>query len=482
MKMSVKSLSQQLHLFLGFQLFIIIIGLSSQMLLEGITLRLMWVSLLSLMLISLVIFYSVMRSKLVSSIYKLQDFSEILIQGDADKDLRMQGTEETEELAKSLNVLNQKLKDATQFVKQIGERNFEAEMQQGAQDADKLTLALLDMRDKLRKLSDDEDQRTWINQNIAKFGEILRMRNEELKEFTFKIISELVKVLKINQGFLFVINDDNESDVFLELKATHAYDRRKFIRKRIEIGEGLVGQTYLEKRTTYLTEIPLDYLTISSGAIEAKPVSLLIVPIMSTEGVQGVVELVSLKTFQPYQIEFVEKIGESIAITIGNLKVNERTKILLENSQKHSEELQSREEELRQNMEEMQATQEEIARQQNITEGLINNSSDTILIIDNDLRIMLFNNKFREVYAQDDKELRIGVPILNFVPNDEKDEQVKLYQRALEGENFTEYKDVYSGEIDHRYEINYFPLRHNQGKIIGACVVARDISERKVEK
>jgi methyl-accepting chemotaxis protein len=463
-------------------LFLIIAGFFLSWVLPAMTFRYVFYLIGGLIFSYSLVFYILLRNSLISPLEELNQVSTQLVKGSLKKEIEIKGLAETETLSENLNKLNHKLKEATEFIHQIGDRNFGAEMTQEYQKSDKFTSALLNMRDKLRKLSDDEDQRTWINQNIAKFGEILRARNDSFKELSLKITSELVKILQVHQGFLFILNDDDESDIFLELSAAYAYDRKKFLKKRIEIGEGLIGQTYLEKQTTYLREIPENYLQIQSGAGEAKPASLLIVPLITNEGVQGIVELASFTHFKPFQVEFVEKIGESIAITITNLKVNERTKVLLESSQLHSEELQSREEELRQNMEEMQATQEEVARQQNITEGLINNSTDTIVIVNTDLRIILVNNRVRENYAQNGIEVQLGVSVLDLLPPEEKEAYLTLYNRALSGEDFTEYTHFQMGNIDIYYEVNYFPLRQQNEKVMGACVIARDITERKKQE
>jgi PAS domain S-box-containing protein len=87
-----------------------------------------------------------------------------------------------------------------------------------------------------------------------------------------------------------------------------------------------------------------------------------LVPAILNDEVFGIIELVSFNKFEPYQIAFIEKIGESIASTISNARVNDRTNKLLEQSKQQAEELAAQEEEMRQNLEELQATQEEVAR------------------------------------------------------------------------------------------------------------------------
>lgn len=99
------------------------------------------------------------------------------------------------------------------------------------------------------------------------------------------------------------------------------------------------------------------------------PAMVLVLPLAVNGEVQGVLELSSVEKLEDHVIEFLEKLAESIASTISNVRVNETTKVLLENSQKMSEELRAQEEELRQNQEEMQATQEELNRQLREAQG-----------------------------------------------------------------------------------------------------------------
>ena len=78
----------------------------------------------------------------------------------------------------------------------------------------------------------------------------------------------------------------------------------------------------------------------------------------------GAIEIASFNPFNSHVIQFIEKVGESIASTISNVKVGIRTSQLLEKSQSQAELMRSQEEELRQNMEEMHATQEEMNRRE----------------------------------------------------------------------------------------------------------------------
>jgi PAS domain S-box-containing protein len=146
--------------------------------------------------------------------------------------------------------------------------------------------------------------------------------------------------------------------------------------KRVELGQGMVGQCFLEGETTYLTNIPENYVHITSGLGETRPTTLLIVPMRMNEIVVGVVEIANLKPFEKYQIDFLERLAETIASAISSVKTNEKTQILLEQSQQQAEEMRAQEEEMRQNMEELQATQEQMYRKNEEVENLLKQASE----------------------------------------------------------------------------------------------------------
>jgi transcriptional regulator with GAF, ATPase, and Fis domain len=232
-------------------------------------------------------------------------------------------------------------------------------------EKDVLGISLLTMRNNLKTSADEDKKRNWATEGLAKFVDILRSNNSKTSNLSENILTNLVKYLKANQGTMFVVNDENEKDVHLELVACYAYDRKKHVEKRIEIGEGLVGQAYLEKDIIFLTDVPDNYVAITSGLGDANPRCVLIVPLKMNEKVYGIIEIASFVPFEKYMIEFTEKLGESIASTIAATKINDRTSSLLAQTQIQAEEMRSQEEEMRQNMEELQATQEEMGRKEN---------------------------------------------------------------------------------------------------------------------
>jgi PAS domain S-box-containing protein len=252
------------------------------------------------------------------------------------------------------------------FIEAVSSGNYDIEL--AASGKDNLTNTLVNMRDKLKKNSEDDRKRNWSTTGLAQVGEILRSSATNSTELYDNIIKFVVKYTKSNQGGLFILNEDDEQDKHLELVACYAFERKKYLTRKVDIGDGLVGQCFVEGERIYLLEVPQEYISITSGLGGANPNSLLIVPMKVNDRIYGVLELASFNKFDDYEIELVEKLAESIASTISSVRVNDTTRTLLERTQQQAEEMKSQEEEIRQNMEELEATQEEMRRKQTILE------------------------------------------------------------------------------------------------------------------
>lgn len=303
-------------------------------------------------------------------IQEITEFLKKLAIGQTDTKFEMvvKSGDEIEEMTLALKSSIKGLNLKTDFANNIGKGNLDYEFNV-LSEQDKLGEALVNMRDSLKKAQEDEkarkiedEKRRWANEGLAKFAEILRQNNDNLDKLSNEIIKNLVYYLDANQGGLFILNDEDKNNLFLDMVATFAFDRKKHFEKRIEYGDGLVGSVAIEKETTYIEDIPNEYITITSGLGGANPGSLLLVPLKLENNVYGVIELASFKKIEKYSIEFVEKVAENIAATLSSVKINIQTNELLEKFQQQSEEMAAQEEEMRQNMEELQATQEEASR------------------------------------------------------------------------------------------------------------------------
>src|SRR5690554_406137 len=243
---------------------------------------------------------------------------------------------------------------------------------------DSLTNALINLREYMIKSKHEqerrrieEEQRNWVTHGLAQFGEILRRSSDNLEELSYEILRYLISYMKVNQGGVFFVNTSKSGEKYFEMTSCIAFDRRKYADKKVNWGEGLLGRCGLEKETIYLTDVPHDYIHITSGLGGANPGTILLVPLKTNDELYGVIELASFQKLQPFEIELVEKSAESIASTIAMVRNNIQTNKLLRETQIQAEKMSQQEEELRQNLEEMRATQEESDRRETELKGIL---------------------------------------------------------------------------------------------------------------
>ena len=353
-------------------------------------------------LLLLGIFIVLITVPLTAPIRTITRYLKIMAKGELDNVKKTESNRKDElgEMTNAMNMLADSLKEKTKFAEQIGNGELDADIKLLSEN-DTLGKALVTMRDNLKNAKKleaeykiEDEKRQWANKGYAFFAELLRKNNENLEALGNEIIKNVVKYVDANQGGLF-LQDKDEKD-YLNLVSAYAYDRRKYLESKIEKGEGLVGTCYIEAQKIYLTDIPDNYVNITSGLGDANPTSLLLVPLKNEEEVIGVIEIASFKEFEDYQIEFIEKIASTIASTILTVENNERTKFLLEQTNQQAEEMRSQEEEMRQNMEELIATQEESEKKSAEANGLFSalNTANYVVECTADGEIVFVSDSF----------------------------------------------------------------------------------------
>ncbi len=270
------------------------------------------------------------------------------------------------------NLINN-LQKAFVFIRSIASGNYTIEWEgltQENREANRENLVgeLIEMREQMKKVKETDERRLWATEALTKVDKIARVHQHDVTKLADEMLTHVIHCLGANQAGIFVINDDKKC---LDMVSCYAYERKKYIEKKVALGEGLLGQAYLEGETIYMTEIPGDYVRITSGLGKATPRSIMIVPLRYNEEIMGVLEIAAFVPFEQYQIEFVESAGEIIAASLSTVKNSEKMRKFLEQSREQAEMLRSQEEEMRQNMEELQATQEEMTRKTKEYEAII---------------------------------------------------------------------------------------------------------------
>lgn len=340
--------------------------------------------------------------------------------------------DEIGQIAGSVDKLIAGLRSTSFFAENIGKGQYQADYQP-LSTSDVLGNALMNMRDNLSKVAEEDRRRNWATNGLALFAETLRKNNNEIAQLSDIVLSKLVEYVEANQGGLFIVVEENDDDErnkpepYMQLEACYAWNKKKYLEQKVYLGDGLTGQAWQERATIYLTEVPNDYVMITSGLGQANPSCILIVPLKVNEQVFGVVELASFTAFEPFEIEFVEKIAESIGSAIATAKNNERTQKLLEESKMLAEQMSSQDEETRQTMEQMQEAQEEKERQQAIAmqkEGVFD-ANTAILYADNKFFISSGNNTSYEFLRYSQEEMR-GLSVSRIFYSEAKFEEMRI--------------------------------------------------------
>jgi len=438
--------------------------------------------------ILLYITYIFSKRFIVAPIKRITSILQRISYGHVDLDM-LSPDDQRDEMGEMFSYLNSNIKGLfkkTDFAHSIGDGNLDTSLTL-LSDEDLLGESLIHMQqslkvaheaESLRKIEDEKRQ--WTNAGLAKFSEILRLNNDKLDMLSAEIIKNVVQYINANQGGLFIYNDDEAENIHFELLATYAFNRQKFIKKQIMLGEGLVGTCALEKQTIYLSEIPDSYIEITSGLGEAKPRCLLIVPLLIEEKVLGIIELASFKEIEQYQIDFIEKLAQSIASTLTSVRTNIRTSQLLAKTQQQSEEMSAQEEEMRQNMEELQATQEEAARKTSEMQNYIDAINNSSFLIEYDIKgyITYINDAYINL-LQVPREKLVGTHHSYKMEFDvDQQKEYDKFWNDLRSGVVKRVTNKFTIEgISYSFEETYTPLVDEQGQVYKIVKIANNISK-----
>jgi len=199
----------------------------------------------------------------------------------------------------------------------------------------------------IRNLKDTtlrNQEQDWLKTNLTKFTRMLQGQRDLLTVGKL-ILSELAPVVPAQQG-VFYIMDKSGREPELKLLASYACREESGLKTSLKLGESLVGQAALEKQRVLLSDAPSDYVKVSSALGAARPMNIVVLPILFEGEVKAVIELSSLERFNSTHQAFLDQLTESIGIVLHTIEANTRTENLLKQSQSLASELQNRQEEL----------------------------------------------------------------------------------------------------------------------------------------
>ncbi len=198
----------------------------------------------------------------------------------------------------------------------------------------------------LRETTLQNTEQDWLKTNLERFSRMLQGQRD-LTAVSSEILSELAPLISAQHGVFYTLASlEDGGEPVLLYQAGYGYKERKHLANQFRLGEGLVGQCALEKERILLTDVPSDYVTINSGLGAAKPLNIIVLPILFEGSVRAVVELASFSPFSPIHQAFLDQLVEIIGLALNTIEASTLTENLLVQSQSQAQELQARQEEL----------------------------------------------------------------------------------------------------------------------------------------
>jgi HAMP domain-containing protein/CheY-like chemotaxis protein/signal transduction histidine kinase len=213
----------------------------------------------------------------------------------------------------------------------------------------------------LRATTEQNTEQDWLKTNLAKFTRMMQGQRD-LTTVGQMLLSELAPLVSAQYGAIYQIEGSN-GDSRLKMLASYARAATQNAAAELPVGVGLVGQCAIEKRRILLSEVPSDYVQITSGLGRARPRNLIVLPVLFEAETKAVIELASLAEFTSTHLTFLAQLTESIGIVLNTIEATMQTEGLLQQSQKLAGELQTQQKELQQTNEELATKAQQLAEQ-----------------------------------------------------------------------------------------------------------------------
>ena len=213
----------------------------------------------------------------------------------------------------------------------------------------------------LRATTDRNQEQDWLKTNLARFTRMLQGQRD-LVTVGKLLLSEIAPLVNARQGTVYqMMSDAPDSSPTLSLLAGYAIGDDQS--KRIQVGQGLVGQCALDKQRILLTKVPPGYTRVHSSLGSAKPKNIVVLPVLFEGETKAVIELSALQPFTATHLTFLEQLTQSIGVVLNTIEATMRTENLLQQSQELTIELQTRQSELQQTNEQLALKAQQLAEQ-----------------------------------------------------------------------------------------------------------------------
>lgn len=301
---------------------------------------------LALVIINLVIVMTLFMNKnIVTPIMKIRKFILYLSKGELPELQMKTPPNAVGEMIHALNAHVNGLKRTSVFVKDIGGGNFNSHFEP-LSEKDVQGIALLEMRDKLKRASEDEATRKWISDGLERISIVNRDFAMDMPTLCTALIKELVTFVGAQQGAVFLVEHDTLENTEIKLSGSFGSNGELHSLQNQSLKNSLIGQTIFSNEKIFVRNCDIPLFHIDAGLFKSEKANVYIFPLFTGGNVIGVIEIASIKDLSTSQLNYVDRLLEPVAASIHGVSASMLTRNLLNESLRQSDALSSQKQEL----------------------------------------------------------------------------------------------------------------------------------------
>ncbi len=224
----------------------------------------------------------------------------------------------------------------------------------------------------LQTVSDENKKRNWMLTGSASIGQAIREEHEssdfKVDKISTRILTEMAKYLGAQIGAVYMADDSGKQ---LQFTGGYAFQAPKGSLNVFKVGEGLIGQAALDRKTLVCDDVADGHVKINTGMGQSSPKFIVLQPLFAQGKLKGVIELGFAGEVSEQTLEFLQWMSDTIGVEVQTAQNKVHAQELFEKTQQQAEELESQHEELRTTNDELirktkllQASEEELRVQQ----------------------------------------------------------------------------------------------------------------------
>jgi len=200
------------------------------------------------------------------------------------------------------------------------------------------------MIDNLKDTTQKNQEQDWLKTNLARFSSIMQGQRN-IVSVAQLIMSELTPLVDAQHGAFYML-DESTGEAELQLIASYGFGGRKSLATRYKLRESLIGQCAFEKKRILLTQVPENFIYIATGMGEARPRTVVVLPVLFEGEIKAVIELASFHRFHANHLTFLDQLMDSVGVILNMISSSMRTDELLQQLKKSNAELEAQAAEL----------------------------------------------------------------------------------------------------------------------------------------